>query len=475
MIVAGLSNEEFASTLRAIPYPFPQDGQRGAAIEIWHGAHGQYETNAPVRTFIAYDFDGEPEILASYTCTPLVRIPGRQADPGAKVMGMTIAELGNMNRPLDMIAYRKDGSDHILMANSNRGVMKLDANNLGDYGAITEKIAATRGGPYETIGDLQGVRRLDRLGDGHALAMVANGEVLEPHHHRPALMGASAGALASRGPPRASAPSALDSAEALAEGWAAVFALYAGGDSSTPPMLGRYAQDGAAIVFTPRFAPAPSLRLRAQFHPPHATPVTAWFGGVPSPPRAPTTRVVAVTPSADVWPENILRFYVTFSAPMRLGVAWDNIRMLGADGAPMGGMFVEVDPELWDPEGRRMTVLFDPARIKRGLVDNINEGPPLSIGETCTLEIDHTWRDAAGSLLVEALRQDDPGRPADPRRARSGRLAPDAARHARRAAHSGFSASPGRRAGPARLHGDARPGRDRLRSGARSWMRRASS
>jgi hypothetical protein len=178
VIVAGLSNEEFASTLRAIPYPF-SGAQKGAAIEIWHGAHGQYETNAPIRTFIAYEFDGEPEILASYTCTPLVRIPVAKLTPGAKVMGMTIAELGNMNRPLDMIAYRKDGSDHILMANSNRGVMKLDANHLGEYGPITDKIAATHGVPYETIGELQGVRRLDRLGEGHALAMVATGEVLQ--------------------------------------------------------------------------------------------------------------------------------------------------------------------------------------------------------------------------------------------------------------------------------------------------------
>ena len=177
VIVAGLSNEEFASTLRAIPYPFGET-TKGASIEIWHGAHGQYETNAPIRTFITYQFDGKPEILASYTCTPLVRIPVAKLTPGAKVKGMTIAELGNMNRPLDMIAYRKDGADYILMANSHRGVMKLDASDLGKYGAITDKIAATEGVPYETIEGLQGVRRLDRFDDGHALAMVATGEAL---------------------------------------------------------------------------------------------------------------------------------------------------------------------------------------------------------------------------------------------------------------------------------------------------------
>jgi len=177
VVVAGLSNEEFASTLRAIPYPF-SNVDKGAAIEIWHGAHGQYETNAPIRTFIPYEFDGKPEILASYTCTPLVRIAVEKLTPGAKVMGMTIAELGNMNRPLDMIAYRKDGVDHILMANSNRGVMKLDATDLGSYHQITDKIQGTRGVPYETIGALEGVRRLDKLDEARALAMVATGDAL---------------------------------------------------------------------------------------------------------------------------------------------------------------------------------------------------------------------------------------------------------------------------------------------------------
>jgi hypothetical protein len=107
-----------------------------------------------------------------------VRIAVDQLTPGAKVMGTTIAELGNMNRPLDMIAYRKDGKDYILMANSNRGVMKVHAENLGDYGPITHKIAATHGVPYDTIADLQGVRRLDKLTDTTALAMVATGEAL---------------------------------------------------------------------------------------------------------------------------------------------------------------------------------------------------------------------------------------------------------------------------------------------------------
>jgi hypothetical protein len=191
-----------------------------------------------------------------------------------------------------------------------------------------------------------------------------------------------------------------------AGGWREALAVFASDDPAAPPMLGAHARDGDDVVFRPRFAPAPQVRLRAVFRPAGGLAVTAWFGGVPAPVRAPSTRVVTLTPSADVWPENLLRLYLAFSAPMRLGVAWPHIRMLDSAGAPMGGMFVEIDQELWDPQGRRLTVLFDPARIKRGLVDNINEGPPLVVGARCTLEVDAAWRDATGARLAEPFRRE---------------------------------------------------------------------
>lgn len=169
VIVAGLSNEEFSSTLRSIPYPFKQ-ADPGAGIEIFHGAHGRFETNAPVRTFVPYEVAGTPHILAAYTCTPLVRIPVRELKAGAKVKGTTIAELGNRNRPLDMIVYKKDGADYILMANSSRGVMKLPAQKLESYEPITAR-TEKQGVPYETIASLKGVQQLDKLDDGHALLL----------------------------------------------------------------------------------------------------------------------------------------------------------------------------------------------------------------------------------------------------------------------------------------------------------------
>src|SRR5437016_3022864 len=174
VIVAGLSNEEFSSSLRSIPFPF-QAANKGASIEIWHGSHGRFETNAPVRTFVPYMLDNKQYILAAYTCTPLVKIPVSELRPGNKVKGTTIAELGNRNRPLDMITYKKGGTDYILMANSSRGIMKLPANGLDKYRAITQPISEQEGVPYETLAEFKGVEQLDKLDDANALMLINDG------------------------------------------------------------------------------------------------------------------------------------------------------------------------------------------------------------------------------------------------------------------------------------------------------------
>lgn len=171
VFVAGLSNEDFNSTLRSIPFPF-DEASRGAGIRIFHGAHGRFETDSPVRTFTTYNVGGEPSLLCAHTCTPLVKFPVSALKPGAKVNGITIAELGNRNRPLDMVVYQKGGKDYILLANSSRGVMKISTENIEDIKGIEEKINGTAGLKYETIPELQGVEQLDRLDDAHAVILV---------------------------------------------------------------------------------------------------------------------------------------------------------------------------------------------------------------------------------------------------------------------------------------------------------------
>jgi hypothetical protein len=173
VLVAGLSNEEFSSELRAIPFPFVETG-KGTSIEIYHGAHGRLETKSPIRTFVPYQIKGEAHILAAYQCTPLVKIPVAELKTGAHVKGTTIAELGNMNRPLDMIVYEKDGKEYILIANNRRGVMKVSTENIDQIAGITQPIRGgkTAGLPYETIASLKGVLHMDRLDREHALVLL---------------------------------------------------------------------------------------------------------------------------------------------------------------------------------------------------------------------------------------------------------------------------------------------------------------
>jgi hypothetical protein len=163
VLVSGLSNENWASALRSIPFPFTE-ANKPTTVEIFHGAHGKFETNAPIRTFVALEGKGGTDVLAAYTCTPLVKFPLDNLKAGEKVKGTTIAELGNGNRPLDMVTYEKDGKQWLLLTNSKRGMMKISTDGIDAAKAITERPkGATAGQTYTTIKELDGVLHMDKL------------------------------------------------------------------------------------------------------------------------------------------------------------------------------------------------------------------------------------------------------------------------------------------------------------------------
>jgi hypothetical protein len=171
LVIAGLSNEEFASKLRTISYPFASV-ENGTSVEIYHGNHGQFETRSPVISFVPYTLDNTKHLIAGYTCTPLVKFPVASLAPGAKVMGTTIAELGNRNRPTDMVVYKKGGKDYLLIANTSRGVMKVPTDGFASAPGITARVATETGGVgFETVATLKGVEQLDLLDDQRALIL----------------------------------------------------------------------------------------------------------------------------------------------------------------------------------------------------------------------------------------------------------------------------------------------------------------
>lgn len=194
-----------------------------------------------------------------------------------------------------------------------------------------------------------------------------------------------------------------------AGGWGSIFRVYAG-SGDVPPLAGTYAIENGTLVFRATYPIAAGVRYRAVFRAPGAALIEKFFDG-PARAVTPSARVERIYPSADVLPSNQLRLYIYFSAPMSRGEAEQRIHVLDANGTPLVGVFLP-GQELWDPNNRRLTMTFDPGRIKRDLASNRTMGPPIAEGRRYTLLIDREWRDANGVPLVAPFRKAFRGGPA---------------------------------------------------------------
>lgn len=171
LLVAGASNEEFSSALRRIPFPF-NEGAQSNSLEIFHVSHGKYETASPIRTFVPYN--GDSSILASYTCTPIVQFSLREMEPATHVMGSTVAELGSMNSPTDMVSYRRDGEEYLLVATARLPLVRIACADIDAQESLTEP-AEPVGVPREAL-DHSGVVRMANLDGGSVLMLQQDGD-----------------------------------------------------------------------------------------------------------------------------------------------------------------------------------------------------------------------------------------------------------------------------------------------------------
>ena len=191
-------------------------------------------------------------------------------------------------------------------------------------------------------------------------------------------------------------------------GWQSVFVVYAG-TGDVPPLAGSYSVESGTLVFRPKYPLAAGPRYRAVFRG-AGGPIEKTFDG-PARIVMSSARVERVYPSTDVLPSNELRLYIYFSAPMSRGEAEQRIHVLDAAGRPLRGIFLP-GQELWDPNNTRLTMTFDPGRIKRDLTSNKAMGPPIAEGKRYTLVIDREWRDANGVAMAESFRKAFRGGPA---------------------------------------------------------------
>jgi hypothetical protein len=178
------------------------------------------------------------------------------------------------------------------------------------------------------------------------------------------------------------------------------------------PLFGDCRIEGRRLVFSPRYPFRPGLSYTARFH---QSRLGGQVGGlewaveetfaIPAPPPGPPARVVRVTPTGDVLPENQLKFYLYFSAPMSRGEAYSRVHLREAGGKEVGLPFLELGEELWDASGTRITLFFDPGRIKRELLPREQVGPSLEAGKAYELVIDREWPDAGGRPLEAGHRK----------------------------------------------------------------------
>jgi hypothetical protein len=177
---------------------------------------------------------------------------------------------------------------------------------------------------------------------------------------------------------------------------------------SFPGIWGRYQILDDGLRFIPHFPFEQGLCYRATFDPRPlgrsglADVLTLEF----SLPRGQSPLLAEVThvfPSIDDLPENLLRFYVCFSNPMRRGRAAAEISLLGPDGVPAPDVLYRAPIELWDRSMQCLTVLLDPGRLKRGVGPNRELGPPLKVGQVCTLAVGAGMTDLSGRQLPHTV------------------------------------------------------------------------
>ena len=192
--------------------------------------------------------------------------------------------------------------------------------------------------------------------------------------------------------------------------WAALLHVSVAGQTGES-IVGQYLVTETTVEFHPRYPFDRGREYAVRFDPsklptPRPAPAVERVVSLPAPPQAPATRVTAIYPSGDVWPENVLRFYVHFSAPMSRSSGMRYVHLMDESGEEVPDSLLTVDANFWNSDFTRFTVFFDPGRVKRSVRSNAEMGRALQSGRRYSIAIDPRWPDAAGRPLFDGYRHD---------------------------------------------------------------------
>lgn len=169
--------------------------------------------------------------------------------------------------------------------------------------------------------------------------------------------------------------------------------------AKVPAVAGKLELEKESIRFVPTFKPRAGMAYTLVFRPVAGAEVVQEIC-IPAAGSSEPARVAHIYPSAKVLPENQLKFYLHFSAPMSKGEAYANLSLIDEEtGKKVVDPFLEIGEELWDPTGTRLTLLIDPGRIKKGVKPREDLGTVLTAGKIYRLVIGADWKDAAGHKL----------------------------------------------------------------------------
>jgi hypothetical protein len=177
------------------------------------------------------------------------------------------------------------------------------------------------------------------------------------------------------------------------------------------PVAGRYVVTERTLEFQPAFPLDAGRAYRvlldlSRLPTPRTDAPISRTVALPAVDPGPPVEVTGIFPSGDLWPENLLRFYIHFSGPMARQVGIDHVRLVDDEsGEEVVDALLESPVDFWSPDQRRYTVFFDPGRVKTDLVPNHELGRALRAGRRYTIVVDGAWEDAVGRPLRASHRR----------------------------------------------------------------------